>query len=116
MQELWAERDKHDESLKLDSVLCYEALRSLDTAKEGDSPPEHVLSDQGRQELNPIDPKVPIFLDDGTVAGGRDPWHDDADSCVSGPPGSDCGSEWALDNDDFGDWDLEEPEFTAGSK
>ncbi len=116
LQELWAERDKHDESLKLDSVLCDKALRSLDTAKEGDAPPEHVLSEQGRQELGPIDPEVPIVVDDGTVAGGMDPWHDDSESCVSGPPGSECESDWAVDNDDFGDWDFDEPGFTAGSE
>ncbi len=35
LQALWAERDKHsdDETLKLDSVLCEEALQRLDTAK-----------------------------------------------------------------------------------
>jgi hypothetical protein len=32
-EELWAERDKHDKDFKLDSVLCEEALQSLDTAK-----------------------------------------------------------------------------------
>ena len=35
---LWAERDQHDATLKLDSVLCEEALERLDTAKEGVAP------------------------------------------------------------------------------
>jgi hypothetical protein len=35
---LWAERDKHDETLKLDSLLGEKALQRLDTSKEGDAP------------------------------------------------------------------------------
>ena len=109
LQELWAERDQHDETLKLDSVLCEEALQRLDTAKEGDAP-QSVVSDQGGRELATIDPEAPLIVDDGTVAGGLDPWHeDDADSCVSGFTGSSCRSEWELEHDDVGDWDSEEP-------
>jgi hypothetical protein len=110
---LWAERDRHDATLKLDSVLCEEALQTLDTAKEGDAP-QSVVSADGSRELAGLDPEVPVLLEDGTVAGGVDPWHeDDADSCVSGFTGSSCRSEWEIEHDDFGDWDSEEPE--AGS-
>ena len=110
---LWAERDLHDATLKLDSVLCEEALQTLDTAKEGDAP-QSVVSADGSRELAGLDPEVPVLLEDGTVAGGVDPWHeDDADSCVSGFTGSSCRSEWEIEHDDFGDWDSEEPE--AGS-
>ena len=114
LQGLWAERDRHDETLKLDSVLCEKALQRLDTAKEGDAP-QSVVSDQGDKELANIDPEAPLLLDDGTVAGGLDPWHeDDADSCVSGFTGSSCRSEWEIEHDDFGDWDSEEPEAGSG--
>ncbi len=116
LQALWAERDKHrdDETLKLDSVLCEEALQRLDTAKEG-CVPQSVVSGDGGRELATVDPETPLLLDDGTVVGGVDPWHeDDADSCVSGCTGSSFRSEWELEHDDdFGDWDSEEPE--AGS-
>ena len=108
LQALWAERDQHDETLKLDSVLYEEALRRLDTATEGDEP-AGVLSELGVQELASIDPEVPIVVDDGTIAGGVDPWHeDDADSCASGLTGSSSHSEWALEHDDFGKSDWEE--------
>ena len=106
---LWAERDDHDKTLELDTVLCEEALQKLDTAQEGDEP-QSVVSAEGRRELATIDPEAPIIFDDGTVAGGLDPWHeDDADSCVSGFTGSSCRSEWELEHDDFGEWDSEEP-------
>jgi hypothetical protein len=82
LQALWAERDAHDETLDLNSVLCEEALQKLDTAQEGDAP-QSVVSDQGGRELATIDPEAPLNVDDGTVAGGLDPWHEDDDSCVS---------------------------------
>jgi hypothetical protein len=98
---LWAERDKHDETLELNSVLCEEALQKLDTAQEGDEP-QSVVSDQGRRELATIDREAPLIVDDGTVAGGLDPWHeDDAASCVSGFTGSSCRSEW-----EAGSWSM----------
>jgi hypothetical protein len=79
----------------------------LGTAKEGDAP-QSVVSDQGGRELATIDPEAPLIVDDGTVAGGLDPWHeDDAESCVSGFTGSSCRSEWELEHDDVGDWDSE---------
>jgi hypothetical protein len=95
LQRLWAERDEHDETLKLDSVLCEQALQMLDTAKEGDAP-QSVVSDQGTQVLAAIDPEAPLLVDNGIVAGGfkLDPWHDDnAESCMSGFTGSSCRSE-----------------------
>ena len=108
LQGLWAERDQHDETLKLDSVLCEEALRRLDTATEGNEP-AGVLSERGVQELASIDPEVPIVVDDGTITGGLDPRHeDDADSCVSGFTGSSSHSEWALEHENFGESDWEE--------
>ena len=65
---------------------------------------------KGGQVLATVDPEAPFLLDDGTVVGGVDPWHDDdADSCVSGCTGSSCRSEWELEQDDFGDGDSEEP-------
>ena len=113
-QQLWAERDEHDKDLKLDSVLCEEALQRLDTAKEGDAP-HSVVSVEGGQVLATVDPEAPFLLDDGTVVGGVDPWHDDdADSCVSGCTGSSCRSEWELEQDDFGDRDSEEPGAGSG--
>ena len=114
LQALWAERDKHDKTLKLDSVLCEEALQRLDTAKEGEAP-QSVVSGDGSRELAAVDPEAPLLLEDGTVVGGVDPWHeDDADSCVSGCTGSSCRSEWEIEHDDFGDWDSEEPEAGSG--
>ncbi len=93
LRELWAERDKHTETLELNSVLCEQALQRLDTAKEGDAP-QSVVSDQGGRELATIDPEAPLIVDDGTVARGLDPWHeDDAESCVSGFTGSSCRSK-----------------------
>ena len=63
----------------------------------------------GVLELVSIDPEVPIVVDDGTIAGGVDPWHeDDADSCAWGFTGSSSHSEWALKHDDFGESDWEE--------
>jgi hypothetical protein len=59
MQARWAERDKHEKILELDSVLCEEALQRLDTAKEGDVPPS-VVSDEGCSELENIDSEVPL--------------------------------------------------------
>jgi hypothetical protein len=67
MQALWAERDKHDKILAIDTVLCEEALQRLDTAKEGDVPPS-VVSDEGCSELENIDPEAPLMVDDGTIA------------------------------------------------
>jgi hypothetical protein len=114
LQGLWAVRDEHDATLKLDSVLCEEALQRLDTAKEGDAP-QSVVSSHGSRELATVDPEAPLLLDDGTVVGGVDPWHeDDADSCASGLTGSSCRSEWELEHDDLGDWDSEEPEAGPG--
>jgi hypothetical protein len=112
LRALWAERDEHDDILKMDSVLSEEALQRLDKAKEGDGP-QCVLSEQGRQELATIDPEAPLIVDDGTVAGGLDPWHeDDADSCISGYTGSSCRSEWVIEHDDLSDWDSESEEPT----
>jgi hypothetical protein len=114
MLALWAERDQHDKTLQLDSVLCEESLQRLDTAKEGDEPPR-VVSETWRAELDAIDPEAPLIVQDGTVAGGYDPWHDDdSGSCVSGLTGSSCRSEWEIEHDDFGDWDSEEAEAGSG--
>ena len=111
---LWAERDKHDETLRLDTVLCEDALQRLDTAKEGDEP-QRVVSEDCTGAMDAIDPEAPLSLEDGTVAGGYDPWHeDDACSCASGLTGSSCRSEWEIEHDDFGDWDSEEPEAGSG--
>ncbi len=102
-EELWVEQDQHDEDLKLDSVLCKEALQRLDTGKERDAP-HRVVSGEGSRVLTSVDPEAPFLLDYGTVVGGVDPWHDDdADSCVPGCTGSSCRSEWELEQDDFGD-------------
>jgi hypothetical protein len=112
MQALWAERDKHDKILELDTVLCEEALQRLDNAKEGDAP-SSVVSVQGHRDLETIDPETPLVVDDGTIAGGMDPWHDDdADSCASGFTGSSSRSEWEIEHDDFGpgDWDSDPEE------
>ena len=80
----------------------------MDTATEGDEP-AGVLSEQEVQELASIDPEAPIVVDDGTIASGLDPWHeDDADSCVSGFIGSSTHGEWALEHDDFCESDWEE--------
>ncbi len=86
-------------------MLCEQALQRLDTAKKGD-PPQSVVSesDQGSQVLAAIDQEAPLLVDDGTIAGGLNPWHDDdAESCVSDFTGSPCRSEWELEYDDSGD-------------
>jgi hypothetical protein len=64
-----AERDLHDETLKLDGVLCEKALQRLDNAKEWEEP-QGMLCEQGSQVLEAVDPEEPLMLDDGTVAGG----------------------------------------------
>ncbi len=91
-------------------MLFEEALQRQDTAKEGDAP-HSVVSVEGSQVLATVDPEAPFLLDDGTVVGGVDPWHeDDADSCVSGCTGRPVeasGRHWELGQDDFGDGDSE---------
>ena len=96
----WTDRDNHDKDvLALDSVLDESALQQWDRAREGDVPPQSLVSETTQLE----DADASFHFHDGTAMFCADCRDDDADSCESGLTGSSDREEWELRHDDFGD-------------
>ena len=93
----WSDRDEHDSDvLVLEKVLDEGALQQWDTAREGDEPPQTLVSETIRLD----DADTSFAFMDGTAmicAYDRD---DDAESCESGLTGSSDRDEWKVRHND----------------